>query len=81
MCVSLPQSEELSLPSAKRLRLEEEGGGGEEGEEGQVEGEGEEEEGEEEDEGMEEQMKEFFSELDMDFLRQKRKFLADGLRV
>ena len=77
MCVSLPQSEELSLPSAKRLRLEEEGGGGEEGEEG----EGEEEEGEEEDEGMEEQMKEFFSELDMDFLRQKRKFLADGLRV
>ena len=76
------QAEE-SRSAAKRARLQEpdhqeEGeGSSEEGEEE----EGEEEEGEEGDEGMEEQMKEFFSELDLDFARQKRKLLSEGLRV
>lgn len=48
------------------------------------EGEGEEEDEEEDDdddEGVEEQMKEFFSEMDMDISRQKRNLLTDGLRV
>ena len=46
----------------------------EEGEEG-------EEEEEEEDEGVEEQMSEFFSELDMDFARQRRNLMTEGQRV
>ena len=76
------QAEE-SRSAAKRARLQEpdqqeEGeGSSEEGEEE----EGEDGEGEEGDEGMEEQMKEFFSELDLDFARQKRKLLSEGLRV
>ena len=43
--------------------------------------EGEEEEEEEEDEGVEEQMNEFFSELDMDYTRQRRNLMTEGQRV
>lgn len=82
------QAEE-SRSAAKRARLQEpdqqeEGRGEPEGEGSSEEGEEEEGgdgEGEEGDEGMEEQMKEFFSELDLDFARQKRKLLSEGLRV
>ena len=42
--------------------------------------EGEEDE-EDEDEGVREQMKEFFSELDVDLTRQKRNLMTEGLRV
>ena len=50
---------------------------------GDEEGRGEEEEGEEEeeDERVKEQMNDFFSELDMDFTRQKRNMMMEGLRV
>lgn len=36
---------------------------------------------EEEDEGVKEQMQNFFSELDVDFARQKRNLMTEGLRV
>ena len=51
-----------------------------EGEEERGEGGREEEEEEEEDERVKEQMNEFFSELDMDFTRQKRNMM-EGLKV
>ena len=78
---------------SKRRKLQQvEAGGGAENEpsrttEGEDEGEGEageEEEGEEEeedDERLKEQMKDFFSELDVDFARQKRNLMTEGIRV
>lgn len=67
-----PSTSEREDPQSRGREGEEEGGseGGE--------GEGQE---EEEDEGVEEQMKNFFSELDVDFARQKRNLMTEGLRV
>lgn len=52
---------------------EEEGGEGEAG--------GERYEEEDDDERLNEQMKDFFSELDVDFARQKRNLMTEGIRV
>lgn len=84
-----PRADEDQLRDADSGERSEEGGRGDEGERGEggrgAEGErsegGEAEEEEEGDERVQEQMNEFFSELDMDFARQKRNLLTEGLRV